>query len=110
MLADSILHAALTETTPAERRRAGRLARILGDDEADARLKTVCRILRRPDVQCVSVKATAMCANLDVLAFDFSVSRVVEQLRSVLRVAAAARPPKLVYLDMEEYRDLQVTV
>jgi RHH-type proline utilization regulon transcriptional repressor/proline dehydrogenase/delta 1-pyrroline-5-carboxylate dehydrogenase len=83
---------------------------VLGDDEADARLETVCRLLRRPDVQCVSVKATSVCANLDVLAFDSSVSRIVEQLRSLLRVAAAARPAKLVYLDMEEYRDLHVTV
>src|SRR5438128_276013 len=83
---------------------------ILGDDEADARLEAVCRLLRRPDVQCLSVKVSALCANVDVLAFDSSVSRIVEQLRKVLRVAAAAVPAKLVYLDMEEYRDLQVTV
>ena len=56
------------------------------------------------------MKASALCANLDVLAFDFSVDRVVERLQRVYRIAAAATPPKFVYLDMEEYRDLHLTV
>jgi RHH-type proline utilization regulon transcriptional repressor/proline dehydrogenase/delta 1-pyrroline-5-carboxylate dehydrogenase len=83
---------------------------ILGDDEAAARRDAVCRLLRRADVQCVSVKISALCANLDVLAFDQSVQRVVDRLRALLRLAAEASPPKLVYLDMEEYRDLHLTV
>src|SRR5438445_2883431 len=64
---------------------------ILGDDEADARLENVCRLLCRPDVRCVSVKLSALCANLDVLAFDHAVGRSVERLQRILRVAAAAR-------------------
>ena len=83
---------------------------ILGDDEAAARLDAVGRRLQRPDVQCVSVKVSALCANLDVLAFDASVARIIEQLRLVYRIAGRTTPPKLVYLDMEEYRDLHVTV
>jgi RHH-type proline utilization regulon transcriptional repressor/proline dehydrogenase/delta 1-pyrroline-5-carboxylate dehydrogenase len=83
---------------------------ILGDDEADARLAAVCRRLRRADVQYLSVKISALCANLDVLAFEHSVARIVERLRHVYRVAAESVPPKFVYLDMEEYRDLDLTV
>ncbi len=83
---------------------------ILGDDEADTRLDAVCSRLRRPDVRCVSVKVSALCANLDVLAFDHSLARVVDRLQRVYRIAASATPPKLVYLDMEEYRDLHLTV
>jgi RHH-type proline utilization regulon transcriptional repressor/proline dehydrogenase/delta 1-pyrroline-5-carboxylate dehydrogenase len=83
---------------------------ILGDDEADARLDAVTRFLQRRDVQCVSVKASALCANLDVLAFDHSVARIGERLRHLFRVAGAVQPPKFVYLDMEEYRDLHLTV
>jgi RHH-type proline utilization regulon transcriptional repressor/proline dehydrogenase/delta 1-pyrroline-5-carboxylate dehydrogenase len=83
---------------------------ILGDDEADARLNAVCQRLQRKDVQCLSVKISALCANLDVLAFEHSVSRIRERLRRVYRVAAAANPPKFVYLDMEEHRDLHLTV
>src|SRR6185312_15025845 len=76
---------------------------ILGDDEADARLDAVTQFLRRGDVQWLSVKVSALCANLDVLAFDHSVARISERLRHVFRVAGAATPPKFVYLDMEEY-------
>src|SRR5262249_39556743 len=56
---------------------------ILGDDEADARLDAVTRLLRRGDVPCVSVKVSALCANLDVLAFDHSIARISERLRHV---------------------------
>lgn len=83
---------------------------ILGDDEAAARVDAVCRLLQRPDVRCVSVKISALAANLDVLAFDHSVESVVEPLRRILRVAARSTPPKLVSLDMEEYHDLAMTV
>ena len=83
---------------------------ILGDDEADARLDAVCRLLQRTDVRCVSVKVSALCANLDVLAFEHSVARIAERLERVYRVAATASPSKFVYLDMEEYRDLHLTV
>jgi RHH-type proline utilization regulon transcriptional repressor/proline dehydrogenase/delta 1-pyrroline-5-carboxylate dehydrogenase len=83
---------------------------ILGDDEADARLDAVCARIRRPDVSCISVKISALCANLDVLAFDASVARITERLRRVYREAAAATPATFVYLDMEEFRDLHLTV
>src|SRR4029078_3028813 len=83
---------------------------ILGDEEAYARFDAVCALLRRPDVRCVSVKVSALCANLDVLAFDASVARSVERIRRVFSVAAAVDPPRFVYLDMEEYGDLHVTV
>ena len=83
---------------------------ILGDDEADARLDAVCARLRRNDVACVSVKISALCANLDVLAFEHSLERIADRLRSLYRVACETTPPKFVYLDMEEYRDLELTV
>jgi RHH-type proline utilization regulon transcriptional repressor/proline dehydrogenase/delta 1-pyrroline-5-carboxylate dehydrogenase len=83
---------------------------ILGDDEADARLDAVCRRLLRPDVQCLSVKISALCANLDVLAYDDSIRRIADRLRRVYRVAASTTPAKFVYLDMEEYRDLHLAV
>lgn len=83
---------------------------ILGDAEAESRLEQVCRLLRRADVEYVSVKASALCANLDVLAFEHSVGRISDCLRRVCRVALKATPPKFVNLDMEEYRDLHLTV
>jgi RHH-type transcriptional regulator, proline utilization regulon repressor / proline dehydrogenase / delta 1-pyrroline-5-carboxylate dehydrogenase len=83
---------------------------IVGDDEADARLDALCARMRRPDVAYVSVKVSALCANLDVLAFDHEVDRIAERLRTIYDVATESSPPVFVNLDMEEYRDLQLTV
>ncbi len=48
---------------------------ILGEDEAQAPPRRACAPCSpRPDVDYVSVKISALCARLDVLAFDQSVT------------------------------------
>lgn len=83
---------------------------ILSDAEADERLATVLAKVDRSDVDYVSVKVSAIVANLDVLAFDDSVRRVTERLRKLYRAAGAATPTTFVNLDMEEFRDLDLTI
>ncbi len=83
---------------------------ILGDVEARRRVDQVLGKLRRPDVDAVSIKVSALVANLDVLDFDRSVERISESLREIFRVALLKEPRGFVNLDMEEYRDLQLTV
>jgi RHH-type proline utilization regulon transcriptional repressor/proline dehydrogenase/delta 1-pyrroline-5-carboxylate dehydrogenase len=83
---------------------------ILGDEEATRRVEHVLAKLRRPDVSAVSIKASALVANLDVLDFDRSIERISEPLREIYRAALAKDPHGFVNLDMEEYRDLQLTV
>jgi RHH-type proline utilization regulon transcriptional repressor/proline dehydrogenase/delta 1-pyrroline-5-carboxylate dehydrogenase len=81
---------------------------ILGDDEADARFSMVTERIRRPDVNYVSIKISALCANLDVLAWDDSLERISDRLSALYRVAAAHGA--FVNLDMEEHRDLDLSV
>jgi RHH-type transcriptional regulator, proline utilization regulon repressor / proline dehydrogenase / delta 1-pyrroline-5-carboxylate dehydrogenase len=83
---------------------------ILSDAEADARLAVVLDAIGRRDVDHVSVKISAIVANLDVLAFDHTVDRVADRLRVVVAAADAATPRTFVNLDMEEYRDLELTI
>ncbi|HLI01971.1 MAG TPA: bifunctional proline dehydrogenase/L-glutamate gamma-semialdehyde dehydrogenase [Acidimicrobiales bacterium] len=83
---------------------------VLGDREADRRLDAVLELLGRPDVNYVSVKISSICAQLNVAAFDREVARVSHQLRLLYDAARASTPPKFVNLDMEEYRDLQLTL
>jgi len=83
---------------------------ILSDAEADERLRLVCERIDRPDVDYVSVKISAVVANLDALAFEHSLDRVCDRLRVIYRRAAAAHPRTFVNLDMEEYRDLELTL
>ncbi len=83
---------------------------ILSDAEADARLATVVAKIQRPDVTYVSVKISSIVANLDVLASEATVNRVAERLRTLYRAAASTDPVTFVNLDMEEYRDLDLTI
>ncbi len=102
----------------AERRRRGGIGllvnplgeSILGNDEAARRVDQVLEKLGRTDVHAVSIKASALVANLDALDFDRSIERICEPLREICRAGLRKRPHGFVNLDMEEYRDLQLTV
>ncbi|MCU1491336.1 MAG: putA [Acidimicrobiaceae bacterium] len=83
---------------------------VLGEQEAEARTERVIELIERPEVDYVSVKITSICSRLDVLAYEHSLQRIIERLRTIYASAARYDPPKFVNLDMEEYRDLQLTV
>jgi RHH-type transcriptional regulator, proline utilization regulon repressor / proline dehydrogenase / delta 1-pyrroline-5-carboxylate dehydrogenase len=83
---------------------------ILGESEATRRLAAVSAVLARPDVQYVSVKVSAVTTQLDAMAFDDSVARILARLRPLFAAAATAAPAKFINLDMEEYRDLELTL
>ncbi len=83
---------------------------ILGDDEATERTRKVVACIGRADVGYVSVKISALCANLDVLAEVDSLARIEHRLREVYRAAMATTPRTFVNLDMEEYRDLELSL
>jgi RHH-type proline utilization regulon transcriptional repressor/proline dehydrogenase/delta 1-pyrroline-5-carboxylate dehydrogenase len=83
---------------------------ILGEDEAELRLEQILGVLAQPAVDYVSVKISAICSQLDVLGFDHEVERLSARLRRLYDAANAYRPAKFVNLDMEEYRDLELTL
>lgn len=82
---------------------------VLGEEEATRRRDAVLARLARPDVDYVSVKVSAVCSQLNVLAFDAEVERVADKLRPLFVEAGRHRPATFVNLDMEEYRDLHLT-
>ena len=81
---------------------------ILSDEEAEERCRKVLGRITRPDVDYISVKISAVCANLDVLAEQDSLTRIAERLRPLYR--AAKEHATFVNLDMEEYRDLELSL
>jgi len=83
---------------------------VLGDAEAARRLQGTRDLLARDDVDYVSVKVSSVAAQLNLWGFDETVERVVELLRPLYRDAASARSRTFINLDMEEYRDLGLTV
>ena len=83
---------------------------VLGEDEAERRLASLIELLEEPAVDYVSVKISSICSQLDVLAFDDEVDRIAARLRRLYDAAARHQPAKFVNLDMEEYRDLDLTI
>ena len=81
---------------------------VLGEDEANRRLQRVAELVARPDVDYVSVKVSAVASQLSTWDTEGSVRRVVQRLRPLYRTAAAHGT--FLNLDMEEYRDLALTV
>ncbi len=83
---------------------------ILSDAEADDRMRQLLQFIDRPDVGYVSLKISAVVANLDVLAFEHSVSAICDRLRILYRAGERSQPRTFVSLDMEEFRDLPLTL
>ena len=91
---------------------------ILGEEEADKRLQAYIDAARRPDVGCVSVKISSIASQLEPLAWESTLATLKGRLRRLYRAAmdspwrlpSGEERAKLVYLDMEEYGDLHLTV
>lgn len=83
---------------------------VLGQAEAERRLEGTHRLLARDDVDYVSIKVSSTVAPHNPWAFDESVDDIVEQLTPLFARAAAAPMPKFINLDMEEYKDLDLTI
>lgn len=86
---------------------------VLGEHEADRRLAGTREFLARDDVDYVSIKVSSVVSQLSMWAFDDAVAKVVAKLTPLYELAAASEAkgkPKFINLDMEEYRDLDLTI
>src|SRR6476659_7173465 len=83
---------------------------VLGEHEASRRLEGTHTLLARPDVDYVSIKVSSTVAPHSAWAFDEAVEHVVEKLTPLFARAAAFPKPKFINLDMEEYKDLDMTI
>ena len=90
---------------------------LLGEEEAEARLESYLEALQFPELEVLSVKISTIYSQISSLAFEDTVAVLCDRLELLYRTAAKMRftqsngavVPKFVYLDMEEYRDLNVT-
>ncbi|WP_146797546.1 bifunctional proline dehydrogenase/L-glutamate gamma-semialdehyde dehydrogenase, partial [Agrococcus baldri] len=81
---------------------------VLGDREAKRRLEGTMALIERPDVDYVSIKVSATTAPHQAWAFDDAVEHVIERLLPLYRRAAETKT--FINLDMEEYKDLEMTM
>lgn len=83
---------------------------VLGQHEAARRLKGTHALLARDDVDYVSIKVSSTVAPHSPWAFEADVEHVVSSLTPLFERAAASNPTKFINLDMEEYKDLDLTI
>ncbi|GAB5493824.1 MAG: bifunctional proline dehydrogenase/L-glutamate gamma-semialdehyde dehydrogenase [Phototrophicaceae bacterium] len=91
---------------------------ILGEGEASRRLKKYMDLIANPDVEYISVKISSIFSQIHLVAFDYTVERIKDILRQLYTQAMkhhythpdGRKTPKFINLDMEEYRDLHLTI
>ncbi|MGC5628331.1 bifunctional proline dehydrogenase/L-glutamate gamma-semialdehyde dehydrogenase [Georgenia sp. Z1344] len=83
---------------------------VLGETEAADRARRTLDLVSRPDVEHVSVKVSTLVPQISTWDTEGTVERVGERLRPIYRAALAREQHVFVNLDMEEYRDLDLTV
>jgi RHH-type proline utilization regulon transcriptional repressor/proline dehydrogenase/delta 1-pyrroline-5-carboxylate dehydrogenase len=81
---------------------------VLGQHEADERFKRLREMIHRPEVDYISVKLSAVVAQMITIDHDGSLEKVCEKLRIIY--ADADAHGTFINLDMEEFRDLALTV
>lgn len=83
---------------------------VLGEHEATSRFEKTFELLRREDVDYVSIKLSSIASQLSMWGYRETVQRLVQRLLPMYLYAASCQPPKFINLDMEEYRDLGLTL
>lgn len=91
---------------------------ILGEEEALQRLKFYLHDLAQDDIEYVSIKISTIFSQINLMGWDKTLDILAERLRQLYRTAKShlftrtdgSRVHKFVNLDMEEYRDLRLTV
>lgn len=90
---------------------------LLGEREAERRLKMYLQALQRPEIEVISVKISTIYSQISPLAREHTVSVLCDRMELLYRAASkntfvrsdGKQVNKFVYLDMEEYRDKEIT-
>ena len=81
---------------------------VLGEAEANERFERVVQMMQRSEVDYVSVKLSSVASQIIALDREGTLDRVCEKLRLIYRTSISSKT--FVNLDMEEFRDLRLTV
>ncbi|BBO30396.1 proline dehydrogenase family protein [Lacipirellula parvula] len=90
---------------------------LLGEEDAQARLKSYLQALQEPFIEVMSVKISTIYSQISGLAREHTIEVLCDRLELLYRAAAKNKfrrhdgqlVSKFVYLDMEEYRDKEIT-
>ncbi|MFK7802582.1 MAG: bifunctional proline dehydrogenase/L-glutamate gamma-semialdehyde dehydrogenase, partial [Anaerolineae bacterium] len=91
---------------------------IVGEREAKKRLNQYMELISWPDIEYISVKISAVFSQINLIGYDKTIEKIKDRLRPLYREANkhsytrqdGSVAPKFINLDMEEYRDLHLTI
>jgi RHH-type transcriptional regulator, proline utilization regulon repressor / proline dehydrogenase / delta 1-pyrroline-5-carboxylate dehydrogenase len=91
---------------------------VLGEAEAQGRIDKYKQTLENPNIDYLSIKISTIYSQINPLAFEQTITDIVPRIQTIFRQAKQhpfinkqGEPQhKFVNLDMEEYRDLSITV
>lgn len=91
---------------------------VLGEEEAEERIQKYLKALENPNIDYISIKISTIYSQISALDFDHTVEVLIEKLTRIYAQAKkypyiapdGAKSNKFINLDMEEYRDLAITV
>jgi len=91
---------------------------VLGDGEANNRYQHYLEALKEPDINYISIKLSGIYAQIHPLSYDQNKKELCELVASIYRQAIkypytdqdGVSKPKFVNLDMEEYKDMDLTL
>lgn len=81
---------------------------VLGEEEANERIQKYINALKNPNIEYISIKISTIYSQINPLDFEHTVEVLVEKLSTIY--TEAKKENKFINLDMEEYRDLAITV
>ncbi len=91
---------------------------VLGEEEASERMEKYMSALANPNIDYISIKISTIYSQINALDFEHTVEVLVEKLTKIYEQAQkhlyiapdGTKSNKFINLDMEEYRDLAITV
>lgn len=91
---------------------------VLGEEEAAERMEKYMKALENPNIDYISIKISTIFSQISAIDFDHTVEVLVEKLTKIYEQAQkypyikpdGTKTNKFINLDMEEYRDLDITV
>ncbi len=90
---------------------------LLGEEDARRRLQGYLTALQQPEIEVISVKISTIYSQISPIARQHTIDVLCDRLELLYRAATKSKytrrdgtiVPKFVYLDMEEYRDKDLT-
>lgn len=87
---------------------------VLGEEEARLRLKHYEEAIKSDYINYISIKITTIFSQINILDFDYCKKEIISRLDSLYALALKQeqeqKKQKFINLDMEEFRDLELTI